>query len=422
MEDQNNRGGIKSINVVLEYRDASGRQIDFDLNQNGLQNLTFNRYLGNTADHSSGVLSNIDLTMFDKSGSKLLGIFQANGGKLKLKYGFEDNMSEPYDLTILKYNSTFNNLGAMASIGAIGTEAYNKYGPEVYKADILVEDVLIRMAKRNGWDIGEPYRSGDRERYPNIDVGDLTLPWPLHLETNESDAQFIYNKILPLCKRTVVSSSKTETEFWDVTIFNNPSGKKEFYFRKYSDKQTKRRVWRYRYGVGPSSNVLSFTNKIDYTFLIRGLSIQLPASGAEYLATDDETLTDYYTDIVVDKWEVIQQMFDDNNLPIPKIDEFALKIEFTEMEESDESSIEIRIFDEIRKAITAINVIELEVIGNHRIRPIDIIDFQAMNRDGYNNIVTGLWKIVKITETIGQGGYTTRLGLVRQTTDITILP
>lgn len=409
MEKQNSVG-MRSVNVQLEYTNPNGEVVAFDINSQGLVGMTFKRYLGETTDARSGVLSNMDITMFDKTGYKLLSMFQASEGRLRIRYGFEDDMSETYDLSILKYKSTYNNMGVMSSIGAIGTASFINYGPEIYKQDTRVEDILIRMATRNNWNIS-PLED-------HIDVGDIKIPSPMNLEPDESDADFIYNKILPICNRTVVSASSSETEFWDLSLFKTPSGRVDFYFRRYSDKTASRRVWRYTYGMANNSKVIDFTNTIDYTFLIRGLSIKVPAKATEYMGVTDEVLNEQYTDLVVNRWDRVQEMFLDLNLPAPKVDEFALKVEFIPMEEADEEDIEERIFKEIRKAVMAINSIELQVIGNHKIRPIDIIDLQVRDRDGIANIVSGLWKVVTIEESIGAQGFTTKLGLVRETADI----
>jgi hypothetical protein len=415
--------GIRSINVVLEYTDPGGVIQSIDINKQGLVDLTFNRFLGSLKNAKSGVLTNVDMTMFDSTGYKLLTMFQASGGRLRFRYGFEDDLSETYTVTIVKFKSTHNNMGAMSSIGSIAKESYASFGPEIYRADTLVETILIRMAKRNNWYIGdEPTNTSNGRLYyrDHINVGDLKLPWPLYLEPGESDTDFIYNKLLPLCQRTVVSASDVEQDFWDVTLFSDPNLRTEFYFRKFGDRELHRRVWSYEYGMSIDSGVLSLTNTIDYTFLINGLSIKHGADPAEYMAATDAQLAEDYTKIIVDNWtEKIKPMFEAIHLPAPDADQFALKLTIVPMEEATDESLEVRLFNELRQAIMAINTVELQVIGNWKIKPIDIIDLQVRDREGHYNIVSGLWKVVKISENIGKGGYVTNLSLVRETSTIT---
>ena len=412
-------GSVRAVNVILEYTDSLGNKEEIDINQQGLLNLTFNRFNSKT---EAGVLTSIDLTMFDKTGLALLTMFQSNGGKLQIKYGFENDLSATYVLNIVKFKSTFNNLGSISSVGAIGRESLTKFGPEIYKVDSSINDILIRMGKRNDWDMGSQTNTrGTHYLYENIDVGDLKLPWPLHLLPDEPDAEFIYNKILPICKTTVTSSWSAETVFWDVTLFKPPGDERtKFYFNKYADRTTKRRVWNYKYGVSEQSNVISLTNTIDYTFLIKGLTIEVAAPASAYLALDDVSLAEYYNTKVLNKWEAITGYFEEANLPVPDKDQFALVIEFVDMEEASDKDLDVRIFNEIRQAIYAINSIELEVVGNHKIMPKDIIDLEVKNKDGIDNIIKGLWKVVLIKESIGLSGFITKLNLVRESYDIVI--
>jgi hypothetical protein len=64
------------------------------------------------------------------------------------------------------------------------------------------------------------------------------------------------------------------------------------------------------------------------------------------------------------------------------------------------------------------NTINLKVIGNPKILPTDLIDLKIYNRpSGGNktnpNILSGVWKVVKIKDEVGLNGFTTTLDLVR---------
>ena len=96
----------QAISVLLQVDDIS-----YDLNRMGLMQMTFDRFLGSPDNIKSGVLSNLDITMYDESGYKLISILQRNRNKIKLKYGFTDNMSKVFQLTAIKLNSNFDKIG-----------------------------------------------------------------------------------------------------------------------------------------------------------------------------------------------------------------------------------------------------------------------------------------------------------------------
>jgi len=402
MPQQNN--GLRVVNVILDYIDSSGNKTEIDINKHGLVDLSFQRFTGTTGS----TLPNINLTMFDETGYKLLSMFQSNGGKLRVKYGFENDLSGLYELTIVKYKSTRNNLGTMASIGAFGRQTIRTYGPQAFVFDASVQEILKKMALRNNW---------DTNNFANISVGDIRLPWPLLLEANETDIEFIRNKILPICNRTVSNASAGQLQYWSVTLYTATSGRVNFSFKKYADRTERRRVWYYSYGADANnSEVITLTDTIDYTFLLNGLYLEVPAKPSEIYGGDDTTVVQYYNNKIMNNWNLIEAMFEEYHLPLPAKDQFALRVKFVPMEEADDDMLVDRIYEAIRAAVTTVNTIEMEVIGNNHIVPTDIVELDVRNKSGFQTLLSGAWKVVLIEEKIGLQGYTTKLSLVREVT------
>lgn len=117
----------KAVNVILDVNNR-----EYDLNTMGLVNMTFDRYLGEPSVATSGVLSNLDVTMFDYTGYNLLSILQAERGNIRIRYGFDDNLSDVYVLNSLKYKATYNNMGVMIAIGAYATQTNRTFPAEVF--------------------------------------------------------------------------------------------------------------------------------------------------------------------------------------------------------------------------------------------------------------------------------------------------
>ena len=416
----------RAPNVVLQFKDLNPSKPDtwqqFNANDGGLVDFTFNRYLGDTLVQSSGVISDVNLTIFDITGFRLLSMFQANQGEMRLSYGFEDDMSPVYDLNIIKFKSTFNNLGCMASVGAIGTQVSATFGPKYYKRGVRVYDILLEIATRNNWSLGEEGGTEGNKVYSNIaEVGDIRLINNLFLEPGVKDIDFIKNEILPLCNQVVTNAGTTIMQFWEVRLFNIGS-KLSFYFRKAVSRSVIHKVWNYYYGTNTDSSVISLTNTIDYSFLLRGLTIQIPMPADEYYASlDTDVITEYQNQIFNNNWAAVESAFRDINLPIPNKDQFVFKVELVKAENTGATPLETRIYESIKNAVMSVNTIELVVIGNPNIIPTDIIHLEVKNKDGIDNIVTGNWRVIKISEKIGVGGYSTTMGLVRDLTKIQIM-
>jgi hypothetical protein len=410
----------RAVNVMLEVNNK-----EYNINNMGLVSMTFDRYLGNTSDRTSNVLTNLDITMFDYTGYQLLSILQKERGKIKLKYGFEDDMSSTYILNSLKYNATYNNMGVMIAIGAYALQTNKKFPSEAYPPGVPVGDMLRTFAKRNGWYIGE---EGSNEF---ISVGDMKTIEALYKTADEDDMSFITLKLLPQCNRVLLAGNANDvTEIWDVRLIMNGS-RPEFYFRENNQRATTRRVYHYNYGVNTKSNVISLTNSVDMSFLVNGLTIQVPMTASDFLVTDDqlEEKKQEIRDILAEQTSYIERLISDYGLPSMSPSDFDWNIELIEAEDaktSDPEVLRISILDKINKVMNAVNTIELQVIGNPKIMPTDLVSLDVRNRDGRINILSsasavgGYWRVVGIREEIGMGGYSTTLKLVREVTTSSI--
>lgn len=422
----------RSVNVLLEVdaKDGGGEKRYFDINNDGLVNMTFYRYLGDDNIKKLQVVSMVDISLFDKSGGNILSLIQQNKGKLRFKYGFNDNMSESFELNINKINSTYNNLGCMVSIGAVGKQAGIKFDAEIFPAGTIIEDIIINMANRNRWNIGESYDENNNKVYNNVWCP-IPIPVQLLKEDDETDIEFIRDKLLPIANMSVTTPSKTyDKEFWDFRLFDNGANA-VLYFRRYVDNSGNhsyaQRVWDYSYGDSTDSNILTFTNNINYDFLIKGLTIKVPTLLLEGLG-DGEVTEESLGDLIFNKkWKIIENILNKYRLPIPNKSDFILNIETIPLEEADFEnikSLEDRIADSIKNAIMSLSSAEITVVGNPWILPTDIIDLRIYNRPDENgelkpNIISGAWKITKIRDEIGLSGFKTKLSLVRYVVDAT---
>lgn len=400
----------RAVNVLLDVGDKR-----YDINQMGLINMEFNRILS-PEDISSGILSDMSMTLFDKTGHELLSILQASQSNIRLSYGFEDALSDVYSLDLLKFNTTYNNLGAMVSVGAIGSQINRKFPSEVYGPGTNIRDILVKMAGRNGWYIGP---EGSREY---IDIN-LQLDRPLFKGPDETDIQFIRNKIEPLAHSSVVDTGNaTRANFWDFKL-TQIDGSLAFFFRPYSYRGTERRVWKYTYGDTSNNAIISLTNRIDFSFLVKGLSIRVPITAPDFVTQTEDELEQKIQSIIQDKLEDIEQFIRDNNLPEVSPANFRWNVEVYKTEDVGNSTVEDIILNEIQKVVNAISTIELEVIGNPKIMPTDLIELIVKNKYGDLNIVSSTsktgsyWRVVTIKEKVGMSGFSTSMQLVREVTN-----
>lgn len=404
----------RAVNVLLDVGENR-----YDMNKMGLVRMEFNRFLGSTQSATSGVLSDLTITMFDKTGHELLSILQAAQSNIRVSYGFEDNLSEPYNLNLIKFNSTYNNLGAMVSVGAIGSQTNRKFPAESYRAGTNIKDIVIVMAKRNGWYIGPQRDDGTFETENYIDI-DLALDRTLFKSPDETDIQFLETKILPLANQSAFNTlNTTQTRFWDFQL-TYVNGRLTFFFRRYSNRGTSRRIWKYSYGESENNSIISLTNFIDYSFLIQGLSIRIPMTATDALLQGDDEVEQTVKNTIENKLEDIAQFIEDNNLPQLDPRNFVWNVEVYPVEDTGNVSVEDIVLQEIQNVINAISTIELEIIGNPKIMPTDLIDLTVKNKDGDLNIISSTassgsyWRVIQIKEQIGMDGYSTKLQLVRE--------
>ena len=399
----------RAISVILQVGDTS-----YDMNKMGLIRMAFNRFLDTQKNINSNVLSNLEITMFDKTGSELIALLQQNNNNILLKYGFEDDMSAVYKLNLLKYKATYNNLGAMVSVGAYGIQINKKWGSKIYKQGETFRAILREMARQNNWYIG----GSNSDEY--INVGNLALPRNINRGQNETDMQFIINKLLPIANDSAYHADPSYTNFWDVKLTQDNANRLAFYFRSYKDRSTQRRLWKYEYGSSNNNAILSLTNTVDYSFLINGVSIQVPASASDIIIPEGEQSELRIRSIISENIGQIEDFISKAGLPYIDPNNFIWNVELIEAENIGNVTLKDAVLNKIQDVMNAINTLELEVIGNPKIMPSDLIEIHVRNKDGGTNIISSnssvgsYWRIVKIQETIGLDGYITKLGLVRE--------
>ena len=400
----------RAVNVLL---DIQGKQ--FDINKMGLTSLTFDRFLGSTRNISSSVLSNLDMTVFDKTGSEILALLQQNQNRILLKYGFEgDDFSQTYLLNVIKFKATYNNLGIMVGIGAIGTQLNRKFKAEVYKKGTLISDILKVMARRNGWYIGQ--NENDKE-YVSVKS---ELSTEIYKPSNKTDMEFITEVLLPMAGKSAFDpSSAISGDLFDVRLtFQN--NRLEFYFRELSGFQTTRRVWTYEYGASTKNNIISMTNSVDFSFLVKGLSLQIPVTSENLILKTEEQNRLEVTEVIDSSIAKIEQIVNDYGVPFFDPNNFLYNIELVPSEETGPLVVEQIILDKLKQIMNTINTIEITVIGNPRIMPTDLIEINVKNKDGSPNIFSSYmatgsyWRVITIREEIGLQGYSTRMQLVRE--------
>lgn len=400
----------RAIKVLLQVDDKS-----YDINSMSLIKMTFNRYLGRPTDVMSGVLSDLDITMFDETGYKLLGILQRNRNQIRLKYGFDDDLSETYLLTAIKVKSNFDNMGASMAINGIAQQIKRKFSADIFLEGTPIESIVRQMAKRNNWYIGE---SENENTY--VDLENLVLPRDLTKSADETDFEFLYNKVRPLCNKTVtvIEQGKT-TVYWDLRLVQQGANV-VLYFRPYSSRKNPRKVWKYTYGTSTSSNIINLTNQVDMSYLLDGLTIKIPIT-AELLILDEEQAESYVKEQIMSVHETIEEIADKYNIPLASsANDFKWNIEFYQGENLGNTTVKDLLLKKIEEAMLAINTCQLTVIGNPRIMPMDLIELIVKNKDGNLNILSSnssggsYWRIISIKEEIGISGYETTMDLVRE--------
>ena len=400
----------RAVNVLL---DVQGKK--FDINKIGLTSLTFDRFLGSPSDINSNVLGNLDMTIFDKTGSDILSILQANQNKIRLQYGFENELSQVYLLNLVKFKGTYNNLGIMVGIGGIASQINRKFPAEVYKPGTSIEAMLREFAIRNNWYVGETINDTEY-----INVGTVVIDKFLYKTPEQTDMQFILEQIVPIANSSAFNiNNQFNNSFFDVKLtFQN--NRLEFFFRQFTNIKTTRRVWTYNYGVSTTNNIISMTNEIDYSFLVRGITLQIPISNTDFALKSEEENKAEIESVIRSLKSEVERITEDYGLPIMNFNDFLWNIELTPVEDIGNVSQEKLVLDRILQVMNTINTMDLTVIGNPNIMPTDLIEIVVRNKDGSANILSSTsavgsyWRIITIRESIGLQGYQTTLRLVRE--------
>lgn len=404
---------------VLLYTAGSSETIN--LADQGLLNMEFTRFVQNDKDANRNFLQEVQLSFFDHSGFTLLNNLQANNGKVRLQYGWADdnNLSEVFKLTAIKFKVRYEALGTAASVQAVGTQEVKTFPGEIWQAGTRVRDIIEIMAERNNWYIGEPGKTDF------VDVGDLRLTTNLVKPNKKLDFDFINEDLRPILKRSLlVRSSGDLLTSWEVLRVVN-GGRVELYCRPANSRKTTKRVWRYHHGSSGNkdSEIVSVTNDIDMSFLLDGIAIEIPITSIESnLLPSDENLTEYLQSKVASHWGQVSSLMLSNNLPIPDVTNFIFNVRVTDQEEIGNKTVDDYILDKMESIIKMLNTIELVVVGNPKIMPTDLVELTVKNRDGTNSVISStgksLWKVLEIKEVIGLSGYHTSLKLVRETSTI----
>lgn len=393
-----------------------------DLAQEGLISLEFNKFAKNISNPSNTILQDVQISIFDKTGYTLLSNLQTNSTKIYLKYGWADNLSDKYKLTMTKYKIRYESLGIGATIYGVGDQVNKTFDGEAYTIGTSVKDILISLAKRNGWYIGQ---EGSTEF---INVKDtIRLTETLVKTPTQTDFDFIEKELKPILNKTVTTRDTVSvSNFWEV-ILNKTSSRTEFYCRPYTDRSITRRVWRYTHGSAGNLNseIISVTNDIDMSFLLNGLTIRMPITAAESsILPEGEDLDEYFTAKVANRWESFKALIKEHNLPMPDVGNFSLKVELVTQDNVGNKTFDDYIIDKLEEAVMVLNTIDLVVVGNPDIQPTDLIELTVKNRDGTNSIISStgksVWRVLEIKEVIGLVGYQTHLKLTRQTSNLTL--
>lgn len=403
----------QAVNVLLNVGDKR-----YDLNTMGLIKLTFDRYLGSTRDKTSNVLSNLDITMFDSTGHSLLSILQQRHGSMKLEYGFTGSLSDVYLLTIIKLNTTYNNLGCTTAVGAIGKQISIKFKPEVYLQGTSIGDIVRKMAKRNGWYIGDD----NSTEFINCDI---KLPKQV-VKSQDYDINFIETILLPIANSAIYdlkNNDLTSNTYWDVQLVNQ-SGRTEFFFRPYSQRGTTRRVWKYVYSTSTDSSVVSLTNNIDFSFMASGrLAIQVPVTTSDFVLLQGMTKEEKHTyldNLVKNASSIVSRILTNYGISFISPEDFNLDPTFIAAEDIGNVTLEAVILEALETVMSTVNTITMTVIGNPKIMATDLVDLTIKNKDGSINILStasptgSYWKVISISEEIGVDGYFTTVGLTRE--------
>lgn len=414
MVQHSNGGSVPQIKVLIQ----TGTET-INVNEQGLISMKFKRYLNNTVDRSSNILTELDISFYDYTGYEILGILQRNNANLFIQYGFdtEDNsrMSPVYKITPTRYRVVQDNRGIALGLGGYGLQlVLNTDNAENFKQGSSIKDIIVHLANRNGWYIGT-------KGSETIDISG-TLPNAIVKPAGMKDFDFIQQVLLPIADRTTVVNASGSSEgtlikgqagFYQA-VLQEYGGRMRLDVFKQGEGSIDRRVWRYEYGTGTNSQIISMTNNINYDWIIDGLYFKIPMFSEDIILTQEE-LQDKYNNEFKSYINEIKNIFKDNKLTFPaELGEIQLKVALVDPEDVEYKTSKELIIEKMRDILNTLNTIEMTVVGNPNIKATDYIDLRAVNRDGIALIQQGMWRIIEITETVGIGGYQTTLSLVRE--------
>ena len=399
--------------AVKMYLLVNGKEVD--LTEAGIINASFDRYM-NPNNVRSGILSQMDLVLFDTKGSNLLP--QLTGpaaNSITFKYGFIDEdsptrdlyMSPWYKLDIIKVKSRWTNGGATLSLGAVGQQIQVSTQARIYLKGTKISSIVSDIAKAQGWDT----------TYVHWDsLANLILLNDIIKEAGEDDFVFLEQKIKPLCYMSGLVSG-TVFESWVVRLFK--IGTITYLHFAPASKKIEETVWVYNVGVTPNSQVLEFTSEVDLSYLIKGLNLVVYSSDVDLLVGPDRDQEQIVQETVKKATECARKILSDYHIPIELPDNITFNVTLKYSEDADGLTLEQRILAALDRAIQNVAKVELTVVGNPHIMPNDLVLLNAKYNDGVSQLITAAggssyWRIVQITENVSLGNYTTNLVLVRE--------
>lgn len=399
--------------AVKMYLLVNGEEVD--LTEAGIINASFDRYM-NPNNVRSGILSQMDLVLFDTKGSNLLPQLTGSAANsITFKYGFIDEdsptrdryMSPWYKLDLIKVKSRWTNGGATLSLGAVGQQIQVSTQARIYLKGTKISRIVSDIAKAQGWDTTYVHW---------ISLERLVLLNDIIKEAGEDDFVFLEQKIKPLCYTSGLVSG-TVFEPWVVRLFKIGTIT-HLHFAPVS-KKIKETVWVYDIGVTPNSQVLEFTSEVDLSYLIKGLNLVVYSSDVDLLVGPDRDQEQIVQETVKKATKCVREILENYNIPIRLPDNIAFNVTLKYSEDADGLTLEQRILAALDRAIQNVAKIELTVVGNPHIMPNDLVLLNAKYIDGVSQLITAdggpsYWRIVQITENVSLGNYTTNLVLARE--------
>lgn len=423
---------MRVVNFIIEFPDKQ----QLNLNTSGLLDVDFNKYKGSELSKGNTILTDISISFYDKTGIDILSKLQSarfDKSVVKFRYGFDDDLSDYYEMIIVNVGVKKQDNGTIITVGGIGNQFNTRFPAEFYKQGTPVREIIKKLASRNNWLLGT--KVGD-DRFIYDVPESVLIPDPILKLNSETDIDFLRNKIKPILDKTAIDlyTQNTNLDFFVISLVNVSVGgnKRQLALKveKNKERAVSKNVWTLTYGATPSSNVLSYDLQIDNSFLINGINLVIP--NTDSLAFTSKLSDEAYEsnvekvdNIIVDKRELIDAWLKDLVLPITDISLFKFNYEFVDVEGMYDKSLEKVVLDQLQNIFNMVNTLQVDIIGNHRIEQGDIIDFQDIirvkskgSKDLYvytrNPFVSKRWRIVGIKESISySSGYTTSLLLVQ---------